>query len=65
MSEPKRYHGISREERIEDSDKIAVMRLEEELRKRIKQKYAIEVKINDLSDVIEKWLRKYGKKWKL
>lgn len=55
---PKRYHEMSRRERIEDSDRVAVMELEKELRKRIKQKYAVEIEKDDLVDVVKKWLKK-------
>lgn len=62
MTESKRYHKISEKERIEDSDRIAVMELEKELRKEIKKKYYLDIPQYDLKDLIEAWLKKYRSK---
>lgn len=61
MDEPKRYHEMTKQERFADSDSIAVMELEKQLRKEIKQKYTVEIKENDLTVIIEDWLKKYLK----
>jgi len=40
----RRYYEMSREEMIEDSDRIAVMSLQEELTRKVKVKVKVEVK---------------------
>jgi hypothetical protein len=65
MSTPKRYHDISREQRIADSDKVAVDALESELRKVIRQKHGVKIEQGDLSKAIEVWLEKHKIKSKL
>lgn len=55
MSEPKKYHEMSREERIADSDKATIRELEKELRKKIKQQYDV---LKTLETIIKKWVKK-------
>lgn len=65
----KRYEDMTREERIEDSDKVAVAALQEELIKGLKKKLPKAViPSNDLKsiaiDVVEAWLKsKAAKDW--
>ena len=57
----KRYKDLSREERIADSDRVAVMRLETELRKVIKKAVAREIgkRVPDIEKAVDKELRKF------
>jgi len=57
VSEPKRFHELTREERIKNSDRVAVMELEKELRKKVKQEYGVVVKEDLFRAAIEKWLK--------
>jgi len=57
---PKRYHELTQRERIEESDKVAVMELEKELRKKVRKPSIFEVVEDCLSNepwkAIEYWL---------
>ena len=58
----KHYQNMTREERIAESDRAAVMELENQLRQEIKQKHAVEIKSGELSNLIEEWLKKHNMK---
>lgn len=65
MSEPyghKRYEEMTREECIEDSDKVAVRELQDELTKVLRKKPAEiyrEVMVSCLEEALEAWLKKW------
>ena len=62
MKRPRKYEEMSEQERIEQSDKIAVMRLEEELRENIKHKLILQRRVEEC--VIKKgYVRKLAEDW--
>ena len=61
----KRYEDMTREERIEDSDRVAIMELERELRKEVKKRELVRATIEEWikKPPIQAWLRKkFGRK---